>query len=95
MFSAIGVWQVTPNSTVGIVAALGVALVSLALLADYWIRPAGVCIEFHASGSTIGGEAGGTVSSALTFATEVEDERRRSVQGSAGWAGPGETYPLW
>ena len=35
LFSAIGVWQVTPDSTIGIGAAVTVALISLFLMADY------------------------------------------------------------
>lgn len=91
LFSAIGVWQVTPNSTIGIAAALAVALISLVLMADYWIRPAGVYLEFHTTGGKIDGEVGAKASHALAFAREVEDERRRLVPVRAGR--PFRNYP--
>ena len=47
LFSAIGVWQVTTNSNVGIVAAIAVAIISLLLMADYWIRPSGIHVALH------------------------------------------------
>ena len=80
LFAAIGVWQVTPNSTVGISAALAVAIISLILMADYWVRPAGVHLQFQTSGgATIGGEIDGKAVHAMEFAREVEDARRRLV----------------
>ncbi len=91
LFSAIGVWQVTPDATIGIVAALAVALVSLVLMADYWIRPAGVHLEFHTAGGKISGEVGGSASHAINFAREVENERRRLVPVPAGT--PFRIYP--
>jgi hypothetical protein len=91
LFSAIGVWQVTPNSTIGIAAALVVALISLVLMADYWIRPAGVHIEFHSVGGKIEGEVGGKAAHALAFVKQVEDERRRLVPGRA--SAPFRNYP--
>ncbi len=91
LFSAIGVWQVTPDSTVGIVAAAAVALISLVLMADYWIRPAGVFLEFVTAGGKISGEIGGKASHALVFAREVENERRRLVPTRAST--PFRNYP--
>ena len=91
LFSAIGVWQVTPDSTVGIVAALAVALISLVLMADYWVRPAGVHLEFRAAGSMIDGEVGGKASHALAFARKVEDQRQRLVPGRV--SAPFRNYP--
>ena len=80
LFAAICVWQVTPSSTVGISAALAVAIISLILMADYWIRPAGVHLQFQTTGgATIGGETDGKVGLAMEFAREVEDAKRRLV----------------
>ena len=80
LFAAIGVWQVTPSSNVGIIAAVAVAAISLVLMGDYWIRPSGVHLEFHISGgSTIGGEVGGKTTLAMEFARDVEDAKRRLV----------------
>jgi hypothetical protein len=79
LFAAIGVWQVTPSSTVGLTAGAAVAIISLILLGDYWIRPAGVHIEFQTSGGTISGEVGGKASEAMEFARGIEDARRRIV----------------
>jgi hypothetical protein len=80
LFAAIGVWQVTPNTTVGVAAALLVALISLVLMGDYWIRPAGVHFELHTTGGgIIGGEVDGKVATALEFAREVENTRRKLV----------------
>ena len=92
LFAAIGVWQVTPSTTVGITAALVVALISLILMADYWIRPAGVHIEFHTTGGgTIGGEVDGKVAAAMEFAREVENTRRRLVPSRI--SSPYRNYP--
>ena len=92
LFAAIGVWQVTPSTTVGITAALVVALISLVLMADYWIRPAGVHIEFNtAGGGTIGGEVDGKVATAMEFAREVEDTRRKLVPSRI--SSPYRNYP--
>ena len=91
LFSAIGVWQVTPDSTIGIVAALAVAVISLVLMADYWIRPAGVHLVFHTAGGTIDGEVGGKASHALAFARKFEDERRRLVPSRV--SKPFRNYP--
>ena len=91
LFSAIGVWQVTPNSTIGIAAALGVALISVVLMGDYWIRPAGVHLEFRTSDGQIGGEVGGTASQALAFTRALEDERRRVIPSRV--SAPFRNYP--
>ena len=91
LFSAIGVWQVTPDSTIGIGAAVMVALTSLFLMADYWVRPAGVFLEFRARGGTIAGEVGGKASNALAFARQVEDEQRRL--GPSRVSTPFRKYP--
>ena len=91
LFSAIGVWQVTPDSTIGIGAAVAGALISLFLMADYWIRPAGVHLEFRTSGGTGAGKVGGKASDALAFARRVEDEQRRLVPGRAST--PFRKYP--
>jgi len=85
------VWQVTPNSTIGIAAAVGVALISLVMMAAYWLRPAGVHLEFHTSGGKVGGEGGGRTSAALAFAREVENERRRLIPGRV--SAPFRNYP--
>jgi len=91
LFSAIGVWQVTPNSTPGIIAALAVALISLVLIADYWLRPDGVHIEFQATAGKVSGEVGNKLSEAVNFLQEVEDTRRRLVPRRIG--SPFRNYP--
>lgn len=92
LFAAIGVWQVTPSTTVGVTAAMVVALVSLILMADYWIRPAGVHIELHTTGGgTIGGEVDEKIAKALEFAREVENTRRKIVPNRV--SSPYRNYP--
>ena len=91
LFSAIGVWQVTPNSTPGIIAALAVALISLVLIADYWLRPDGVHIEFQTTAGKVSGEVGNKLSEAVNFLQEVEDTRRRLVPRRIGF--PFRNYP--
>jgi len=92
LFAAIGVWQVTPSTTVGVTAALIVALISLILMADYWIRPAGVHIELHTTGGgIIGGEVDGKVATAMEFAREVENTRRKLVPNRV--SSPYRNYP--
>jgi len=72
-------------------AAVTVALISLFLMADYWVRPAGVFLEFRARGGTIAGEVGGKASNALAFARQVEDEQRRL--GPSRVSTPFRKYP--
>lgn len=92
LFAAIGVWQVTPDSSVGIISAIAVAVVSLIMMADYWIRPSGVHLEFHTSGgSAIGGEVGGKQASAMQFTRDVEDAKRRLVPSRI--SSPFRNYP--
>ena len=91
LLSAIGVWQVTPNSTPGIIAALAVALISLVLIADYWLRPDGVHIEFQTTAGKVSGEVGNKLSEAVKFLEEVEDTRRRLVPRRIG--SPFRNYP--
>ena len=80
LFASIGVWQVTPDSTIGVTAAAAVALISLVLMSDYWIRPAGVHLELQTgAGNMIGGEVGGKISDAMRFTRDVEDAKRRLV----------------
>ena len=91
LFSAIGGWQVTPNSNVGIIAAIAVAIISLLLMADYWVRPSGIHLELRTVGGTVSGEVKGNVADALEFAKKVEDCRRRySVQRISN---PFRNYP--
>jgi len=91
LFSAIGVWQVTPNSIPGIIASLTVALISLILIADYWLRPDGVHIEFQTTAGKVSGEVGNKLSEAVKFLEEVEDTRRRLVPRRIG--SPFRNYP--
>ena len=91
LFSAIGVWQVTPDSVAGVIAALVVALISLILMADYWVRPVGVHIEFKTTAGKITGEVGSKLSEAVKFAQEVEDTKRRLVPRRIG--SPFRNYP--
>lgn len=91
LFSAIGVWQVTPNSDVGIVAAIAVAIISLLLMADYWIRPSGIHLELRSVGGTVTDEVKGNIADAMEFAKKVEDYRRRyPVQRTSN---PFRNYP--
>ena len=91
LFSAIGVWQVTPDSVAGVIAAFVVALISLILMADYWVRPVGVHIEFQTTVGKITGEVGSKLSEAVKFAQEVEDTKRRLVPRRIG--SPFRNYP--
>jgi len=91
LFAAIGVWQMTPSSTIGITAGAAVAIISLILLGDYWIRPTGVHINFQTSGGAISGEVGGKASQAVEFAHGVEDARRRIVPSRVNT--PYRNYP--
>ena len=67
------------------------AVISLVLMADYWIRPAGLHLVFHTAGGKIDGEVGGKASHALAFARKVEDERRRLVPSRV--SKPFRNYP--
>tara|TARA_Y100000588_G_scaffold146726_1_gene160586 strand:- start:1086 stop:1664 length:579 start_codon:yes stop_codon:yes gene_type:complete len=89
--SAIVVWQVIPNSMSGIIASLAVALISLILIADYWLRPEGVHIEFQTMSGKVSGEVGNKLSEAVHFLQKVEDTRRRLVPRRLG--SPFRNYP--
>ena len=92
LFAAIGVWQVTPDSGVGILSAIAVALVSLVMMADYWVRPSGVHLEFHTSGgNVIGGEVRSKPALAMKFTQDVEDAKRRLIPSRIG--SPFRNYP--
>jgi hypothetical protein len=92
LFAAIGVWQVTPSSTIGVTSAIIVAAISLVLMADYWIRPAGVHLDFHTTGGNkVGGEVGGKPALAIQFTRDVEDAKRRLVPGRVSV--PYRNYP--
>ena len=92
LFSAIGVWQITPDSTVGLVSSVAVAAISLLLMADYWIRPAGVHVELQTmGGNIIGAEVGENSSLVMQFVQDVEDAKRRLISGRVG--APYRNYP--
>jgi hypothetical protein len=91
LFAAIGVWQVTPSTTVGIAAGMAVAVISLILMADYWIRPAGVHLEFHTTGGAIAGEVDEKISVAMEFSRDVEDAKRRIIPSRV--SSPYRNYP--
>ena len=56
ILAAIGVWQVTRNESVGAIVAAIVGIVSIALLADYWLRRPGMMLTFLTPGGPIGGQ---------------------------------------
>ena len=56
LLTAIGVWQVTRNESVGAIVAAIVGFVSIALLADYWLRRPGMMMTFLTPGGPIGGQ---------------------------------------
>ncbi len=56
LLAAVGVWQVTRNESVGAIVAAIVGFVSIALLADYWLRRPGMMLTFLTPGGSIGGQ---------------------------------------
>ena len=56
LLAAVGVWQVTRNESVGAIVAAIVGFVSIALLADYWLRRPGMMLTFLTPGGPIGGQ---------------------------------------
>lgn len=56
LLTAIAVWQVTRNESVGAIAAVIVGFVSIALLVDYWFRRPGMMLTFMTPGGPIGGQ---------------------------------------
>ena len=57
--AAIGVWQVTTNEMVGLIAGAIVGAFSAYLLADFWFRPAGVVLSFKTAGGGVEGPVSG------------------------------------
>ena len=60
-------------------------------MADYWVRPVGVHIEFQTTVGKITGEVGSKLSEAVKFAQEIEDTKRRLVPRRIG--SPFRNYP--
>tara|TARA_A100001037_G_scaffold291491_1_gene305652 strand:+ start:426 stop:908 length:483 start_codon:yes stop_codon:yes gene_type:complete len=78
LFSAIGLSQTIPNSTYGFVAGMVVAAISLILIADYWVRPTGLHIEFQSThGKRVGGNVTVKTENAVEFVRVVEDTKRK------------------
>ena len=79
--AAFGVWQVTPNESVGAIAAAVVALVSIALLADYWFKRPGIMLTFQTPGGAVGGQVDSAdAGAAEMFAARFEHQRAQLGQ---------------
>ncbi|MBG82552.1 MAG: hypothetical protein CL791_04505 [Chloroflexi bacterium] len=78
LFSAIGLWQTIPSSTSGLIAGMAVAAISLILIADYWVRPTGVRLDFQSThGKSVGGNVTVKTENAVEFVRIVEDTKRK------------------
>jgi hypothetical protein len=76
LLAAVGVWEVSSNQTVGAIAAVVVAVISAALLADYWFRPSGVVLAFRTPGSAVQGVISPSgIDAARRFVAEFEQVR--------------------
>lgn len=76
VLAAVGVWQVTRNESVGAIAAAVVGFVSLALLADYWLRRPGIILTFVTPGGPVGGHVPNSyIDAAETFVGRFERQR--------------------
>ncbi|GEM_PF-731542 len=100
--AAIGVWQVSPNGSIGVAAGAVMGIISLGLLAAYWVRPSGLWLSFRASGAGVSGAVSGKhVARAPEFASMVQAARAehvgRSQAALSGTQGPvdppGRAYP--
>ncbi len=84
LVAAVAVWQVTLPEVVGTIAGVVVGLLSLALLADYWLRPGGVSVIVHTPGGKVEGAVdGGRMADAEKFVKRLEQARREIKIGTA------------
>ena len=86
LLAAIAVWQVTRSESVGAIAAAVVGVVSIALLADYWLRRPGIMLTFLTPGGPLGGQvedadAGAAVAFAAKFERQRAELTRRTRPG--------------
>ncbi len=83
LIASIGVWQVTTNESVGMIAGAIVAGISLLLLADYWFRPAGLVLKFGTPGGAVEGPVSGKrVRDAEELAAQVQQLRQQKMPGN-------------
>ena len=76
LLAAIAVWQVTRSESVGAIAAAVVGVVSIALLADYWLRRPGIMLTFLMPGGPLGGQVeDADAGAAQAFAAKFERQR--------------------
>ena len=76
LLAAIAVWQVTRSESVGAIAAAVVGVVSIALLADYWLRRPGIMLTFLTPGGPLGGQVeDADAGAAQAFAAKFERQR--------------------
>ena len=81
LLAAVGVWEVSSNQTVGAIAAVVVAVISAALLADYWFRPGGVVLAFRTPGGGVEGVIPpSSMDAARRFVAEFEQVRAYYVR---------------
>ena len=86
LLAAIAVWQVTRSESVGAIAAAVVGVVSIALLADYWLRRPGIMLTFLTPGGPLGGQVeDADAGAAQAFAAKFERQRAELTGGR----GPG------
>ena len=81
LLAAIAVWQVTRSESVGAIAAAVVGVVSIALLADYWLRRPGIMLTFLTPGGPLGGEVeDADAGAAQVFAAKFERQRAELIR---------------
>lgn len=85
LLAAIGVWEVSSNNTIGGIAAVVVALISIALLADYWFRPGGVVLAFRAAGSSVQGTIESSGIDAARQFIDIFEASRASARLGSSW----------
>ena len=81
LLAAIAVWQVTRSESVGAIAAAVVGVVSIALLADYWLRRPGIMLTFLTPGGPLGGQVeDADAGAAQAFAAKFERQRAELIR---------------
>ena len=93
LLTAIGVWQVTRNETVGAIAAAIVGFVSIALLADYWFRRPGMTLTFLTPGGPLGGQVQESdADAAEAFVGRFESQRAAQQDSQPTYSPPARPY---
>lgn len=92
LLTAVCVWQVTRNETVGAIAAAIVGWVSIALLVDYWFRRPGMTLTFLTPGGPLGGQVRDSDANAAQVFVGRFEKQRAALDAQTTYRPPSRPY---